>query len=69
MARPVMGRRERVRVEFSLSPALADQVYRYAKIENLTLSQAGERLLADALARSTHPMAPGLEARTRIKGH
>jgi hypothetical protein len=50
MPRPVMGRRDRVRVEFSLSPALAEQVYRYARERDLTLSQSGERLLADALS-------------------
>jgi hypothetical protein len=46
MARPVMKRRQRVRVEFSLSPELAEQVYDYADAEGLTPSQTGERLLA-----------------------
>ena len=45
MPRPVMGRRERVRVEFGLSPELAERVYDYAQHEGLTLSQTGERLL------------------------
>lgn len=46
MARPVMERRNRVRVEFSLSPELAEKVYVCAQSNNLTLSQTGERLLA-----------------------
>jgi hypothetical protein len=41
-----MKRRQRVRVEFSLSPELAEQVYDYADAEGLTPSQTGERLLA-----------------------
>ena len=45
MARPVMARRKRVRVEFSLSEELADLVYQYAHERELTLSQTGERLL------------------------
>lgn len=49
MARPVMARRERIRVEFSLSPELAELVYRYAHERDLTLSQTGERLLCGAL--------------------
>lgn len=49
MARPVMKRRERVRVEFSLSPELASRIYDYADAAGLTLSQTGERLLAGAL--------------------
>jgi hypothetical protein len=52
MARPVMKRRERVRVEFGLSPELAAQIYDYADTEGLTLSQTGERLLAQALSGS-----------------
>ena len=50
MSRPVMGRRERVRVEFGLSPELAERVYHYARLEGWTLSQTGERLLTRALA-------------------
>lgn len=55
MARPVMGRRDRVRVEFSLTPELAEKVYSYARSTDLTLSQTGERLLADALAQGVSP--------------
>lgn len=50
MQRPVMERRRRVRVEFGLSPDVAERVYEYAKAEGLTLSQCGERLLSRALA-------------------
>lgn len=49
MSRPVMGRRDRTRVEFRLSPQLAERVYGYAKAEGLTLSQSGERLIDLAL--------------------
>lgn len=60
MSRPVMGRRDRVRVEFSLSPGLAERIYCYAKAENLTLSQTGERLLDGALpADRAKSAAPG----------
>jgi len=52
MPRPVMGRRDRVRVEFGLSPELAERVYHYARLEGLTLSQTGERLLTRALAEA-----------------
>lgn len=48
-----MGRRSRVRVEFSLSPTLAQRVYGYAESEGLNLSQVGERLLEAALNRAT----------------
>lgn len=51
--RPTMDRKsDRVRVEFSLSAALAESIYRYAKGHELTLSQTGERLLAGALTRA-----------------
>lgn len=50
MPRPMMERRSRVRVEFGLSPSLADRLYAYAKCEGLTLSQTGERLLTRALS-------------------
>lgn len=52
MSRPIMGRRNRVRVEFSLSPELAEDVYRYARCADLTLSQTGERLLTHALSET-----------------
>lgn len=53
-----MGSRERVRVEFSLTPALANIVYEYAKSQDLTLSQAGERLLAAGLTHADSPELP-----------
>lgn len=52
MPRPLMGRRDRVRVEFGLPPELAERVYRYAKTEKLTLSRAGEHLLERGLSRT-----------------
>ena len=56
MPRPMMERRSRVRVEFGLSPSLADRLYAYAKCEGLTLSQTGERLLTRALSGEVqHP--------------
>lgn len=56
MPRPKMERRSRVRVEFGLSPSLADRLYAYAKCEGLTLSQTGERLLTRALSGEVqHP--------------
>lgn len=45
MNRPVLGHRSRVRVEFSLAPDLAEKVYGYARQHDLTLSQAGSRLI------------------------
>lgn len=62
MARPVMKRRERVRVEFGLSPELAARVYDYADTEGLTLSQTGERLLSQAFSDTperNHPVESG----------
>jgi hypothetical protein len=50
MARPVMGRRNKVRVEFSLPAEQAAAIYQRAREQNLTLSQTGERLFAHALA-------------------
>lgn len=49
MPRPVMGHRDVTRVELRLSQQLAERVYRYAKVEGMTLSQSGERLLEFAL--------------------
>jgi hypothetical protein len=49
-----MGHRERVRVEFGLSPEVADAIYRYAKAEGLSLSEAGTRLLKSALDSQGH---------------
>ena len=43
-----MKRRERVRVEFSLSPELAERVYAHAEDAGINLSQAGERLITQA---------------------
>lgn len=57
MARPVMRRRERVRVEFGLSPELAERVYNYAYAEGLTLAETGERLLTQALSNAADPSA------------
>jgi hypothetical protein len=55
MARPVMGRRNKVRVEFSLPAELAAEVYQRAREQNLTLSQTGERLLTHALSITDGP--------------
>lgn len=49
MARPVMVRRNKVRVEFSLPAELAADIYEWASEQNLTLSQTGERLFTQAL--------------------
>jgi len=49
-----MKRRERVRVEFGLSPELVAQIYDHADTEGLTLSQTGE-LLAQALSGTHWP--------------
>ncbi|WP_131823442.1 hypothetical protein [Mycobacterium syngnathidarum] len=51
MARPRNGRLSRVRVEFSLPPAIADAVYTYADSADITLSQAGSELLKLALSQ------------------
>lgn len=53
MDRPVMGRRDRVRVELGLSPSVAEALYTYAKAEGLTLSQTGDRALTAGLDRIT----------------
>lgn len=52
MARPVMGRRNKVRVEFSLPAELAAEIYERASEQNLTLSQTGERLFKRALSET-----------------
>lgn len=52
MARPVMGRRNKVRVEFSLPAELAAEIYQWASEQNPTLSQTGERLFAHALSEA-----------------
>ncbi len=51
MGRPRNGRLSRVRVEFSLPPALAEAVYTYADSADITLSQAGGELLKLALSQ------------------
>lgn len=51
MGRPRNGRLSRVRVEFSLPPAIADAVYTYADSADITLSQAGSELLKLALSQ------------------
>jgi hypothetical protein len=51
MGRPRNGRLSRVRVEFSLPPALADAVYTYADSADISLSQAGGELLKLALSQ------------------
>lgn len=51
MGRPRNGRLSRVRVEFSLPPAIAEAVYTYADCADITLSQAGSELLKLALSR------------------
>lgn len=53
MARPVMGRRSKVRVELSLTAEVAAEVYERAREQNRTLSQTGERLLTYALSETT----------------
>lgn len=51
MGRPRNGRLSRVRVEFSLPPAIAEAVYTYAGSADITLSQAGSELLKLALSQ------------------
>ncbi len=53
MGRPRNGRLSRVRVEFSLPPALAEAVYAYADSADVSLSQAGGELLKLALSERT----------------
>lgn len=45
MTRPELGTRDRVRVEFRLPQAAADAVYRCAREWNVSLSEAGTRLI------------------------
>lgn len=45
------ARLSRVRVEFSLPPAIAEAVYTYADYADITLSQAGSELLKLALSQ------------------
>jgi hypothetical protein len=52
MPRPKKQPCARVRVEFSLPPDLAADVYRYADAMNGSLSQAGANLLRLALTHS-----------------
>lgn len=52
MPRPKKQPCARVRVEFSLPPDLAADVYRYADAMNGSLSQAGAHLLRLALTHS-----------------
>lgn len=61
MGRPRNGRLSRVRVEFSLPPALAEAVYAYADSADISLSQAGGELLKLALSERTgdHDEATG----------
>jgi hypothetical protein len=51
MGRPRNGRLSRVRVEFSLPPALAEAVYTYADSADISLPQAGGELLKLALSQ------------------
>lgn len=45
MTRPELGTRDRVRVEFRLPQAAAEAVYRCAREWNVSLSEAGTRLI------------------------
>ena len=69
MPRPVMGRRDGTRVEFRLSPPLAERVYTYAKAEGLTLSQSGERLLEFALVELSGEAGPTRRSRISNGDH
>jgi hypothetical protein len=44
-------RPERVRVELRLQPAIAEKLYAWAEHENLSLSDAGNRLIKTGLAQ------------------
>ena len=50
MTRPTMDRHKRIRVEFGLSPELAERVYDYAHRHGMSLSKTGEHLLVQALS-------------------
>lgn len=65
MARPVMKRRERVRVEFSLTPELAARIYDYADAQSLTLSQTGSVFLPGHCLTKQIPVPRSALARTR----
>jgi hypothetical protein len=45
VARPELGKRERVRVELRLPQASAEALYQCARDWNLSLSEAGARLI------------------------
>lgn len=60
MGRPRNGRLSRVRVEFSLPPALAEAVYAYADSADISLSQAGGELLKMALSERTGDRAEAI---------
>lgn len=46
MTRPELGTRDRVRVEFRLQQSAAEAVYRCAREWDVSLSEAGARLIA-----------------------
>ena len=55
MRRLQANRPERVRVELRLQPAVAEKLYAWAKHENLSLSDAGNRLIETGLAEKPVP--------------
>jgi hypothetical protein len=53
MRRLQVNRPERVRVELRLQPAIAEKLYAWANHENLSLSDAGNRLIETGLAEQS----------------
>lgn len=62
MNRPEFGSRDRVRVEFRLPRETADAVYSWSRKWNVSLSEAGARLIESRLEQLAS--RPGSEAET-----
>jgi hypothetical protein len=59
MDRPELGSRDRMRVEFRLPRAVAEAAYQCARRWDVSLSEAGARLIVSGLAQ----LDPGAEAK------
>lgn len=70
MDRPRLAGRRRIRVELRLPSGAADVLYRLADVWDVSLSDAGARLieLGCIQARDSHLLAPGALGRAGLSG-
>lgn len=67
MNRPKLGPRDRVRVELRLPRAVAEAIYRCAREWNMSLSEAGSRLIESGYQNpSLGAKIPGVKGDSRL---